>query len=551
MKKFFTGIFVLIALAALAFLFVENRGSNKVSTIYDGFSFLSEDEYIDKSDFDNIDGMIYLSLDYINKNIDENIKYDKSKQEVIIDNDSAHKVLKLNSKEAVFNNGEVALRAPVIEKDGKIMLPIEAFIYDYNVRLRYNRDIQLLLLDKEDKKYTEATTKDGAVLLEKDSKRSPIIKRLDENSPIYIYDEGSKYLKVRMVDGYAGYIAKENVNDDYKEVVLPSNEKNRNMKPLNMTWDYTYAEHSQEKVEKIEDINGLDIIIPTWFSIRNGNGDMIDRGNFDYIKRYNNLGIEVWGYLDNSFDPEITHEALSNEATRAKIIDKTIELCNKYNMKGLNIDFEHTKIDDRDNITAFVEELRQKAGDSLIISVDVTPQISSDVTKEPYDRKKLAEIADYIVVMAYDQHWGSSEEAGSVAQYKWVEGSINVLFRSIPNEKMILGVPTYSRLWKETNGKVSSNTISMAETNKIIEQKGLKPVWDEESCQNYVEYTEGDSTYKIWVEDASSIEKKVSLVNKYNLSGVASWRLGFETQNIWDVIQKEIENNKTNWHFDI
>lgn len=546
MKKFFMGIFVLIALAALAFLFVENRGSKKVSTIYDGFAFLSEDEYVDKEDFDMIDGMIYLSLDYINKNIDKNIEFDKSKGEIIIDNEKAHKVLTLNSKEAQFNDGTVELRAPAIEKDGKILLPIESFIYDYKVRLRYNRDIQLLLLDREDIKYKKSTTKEGAVLLEDNSKRSPIIKRLKKDEPIYIYDESGKYYKVRMIEGYAGYIEKDFVNENFEEEILDSHESSQTSKPLNITWDYTYAEHSQEKVEKIQDINGLDIIIPTWFSIKNGNGDMIDRGNFDYIDRYNNLGIEVWGYLDNSFDPEITHEALSNESTRTKIVNKTLELCNKYNMKGLNIDFEHTNIDDRDFITEFVKELKEKAGNDLIISVDVTPQISSDVTKEPYDRKKLSNIADYIIVMAYDQHWSSSEEAGSVAQYKWVEGSINVLFRTIPNEKMILGVPTYSRLWKESNGKVTSKTISMSETLKLISDKNLKPVWDEESSQNYVEYSENGAVYKIWIEDAASIEKKVSLVNKYNLSGVASWRLGFENKDIWDVIEKEIQNNKNN-----
>lgn len=546
MKKFFMGIFVLIALAALAFLFVENRGSKKVSTIYDGFAFLSEDEYVDKEDFDMIDGMIYLSLDYINKNIDKNIEFDKSKGEIIIDNEKAHKVLTLNSKEAQFNDGTVELRAPAIEKDGKILLPIESFIYDYKVRLRYNRDIQLLLLDREDIKYKKSTTKEGAVLLEDNSKRSPIIKRLKKDEPIYIYDESGKYYKVRMIEGYAGYIEKDFVNENFEEEILDSHESSQTSKPLNITWDYTYAEHSQEKVEKIQDINGLDIIIPTWFSIKNGNGDMIDRGNFDYIDRYNNLGIEVWGYLDNSFDPEITHEALSNESTRTKIVNKTLELCNKYNMKGLNIDFEHTNIDDRDFITEFVKELKEKAGNDLIISVDVTPQISSDVTKEPYDRKKLSNIADYIIVMAYDQHWSSSEEAGSVAQYKWVEGSINVLFRTIPNEKMILGVPTYSRLWKESNGKVTSKTISMSETLKLISDKNLKPVWDEESSQNYVEYSENGAVYKIWIEDAASIEKKVSLVNKYNLSGVASWRLGFENKDVWDVIEKEIQNNKNN-----
>ncbi|MFR8926806.1 glycosyl hydrolase family 18 protein [Peptoniphilus senegalensis] len=544
MKKIFLGIFLIIFLAAGAFLFVENRGTTKISTKYDKFNFITEDKDIDKDDFSIEDGMIYLSFDYIKKYLDESIEYDKSTEKVKIQNEHANKILKLNEYEAKFNSGTIDLRAPVIEKNGKIMLPIEAFIYDYDVSLRYNKDIRLLLLDYRDKEYDLSKTTKEVFLREDSSKRSPIIKKLPEGEKLYIYGEKSKFYKVRMPEGYAGYVLKENVDDNFEKVNLASSRKNISDSPINLTWDYTYAEYSDEKVNQIKDINGLDIIIPTWFSIRNGNGDMIDRGNLNYIKKYNELGVDVWAYLDNSFNPDITHEALSNENTRKKVIDKTLELCKKYNMKGINIDFEHTKIEDRDNITAFVNEFREKAGDDFIITVDVTPQISSDVTKEPYDRKALAEVSDYIVVMAYDQHWGSSDEAGSVAQYKWVEGSINVLFRNVPNRKMILGVPLYTRLWKESNGKVTSKTISMNEVANIIASKGLNPSWDKDSQQNYVQYEENGSTYKIWIEDANSLEKKVSLVNKYNLAGVGSWRLGFETQNIWDVISKELD--KTN-----
>ena len=544
MKKLFMGLLLIVVLAAGAFLFVENRGTSKISTKYDKFNFLTEDKDIDKEDFSIEDGMIYLSLDYIKEYLDKDIEYDKSSGEVRINNDHANKVLKLNEYEAKFNSGTIDLRAPVIEKDGKIMLPIEAFIYDYDVRLRYDKDIRLLLLDYRDKDYDLSKTTSETLLREGASKRSPIIKKLPQGEELYVYGDKGKYYKVRMTEGYAGYVLKKDLDENFEKVSFKSTSKNTSDGLINLTWDYTYAEHSEDKINQIKDIKGLDVIIPTWFSIRNGNGDMIDRGNQNYIKKYNDLGIDVWAYLDNSFDPEITHEALSNEKTRKKIINKTLELCKKYGMKGINIDFEHTKIDDRDYITDFVKEFRQAAGEDFIITVDVTPQISADVTKEPYDRKALAEIADYMVVMAYDQHWGSSDKAGSVAQYKWVEGSINVLFRNIPNKKMILGVPLYTRIWKEDGGKVTSKTISMDEVARIIASKGLKPVWDKESQQNYIEYQENGADYKIWIEDANSLEKKVSLVNKYNLAGVGSWRLGFETSNIWDVISKELD--KTN-----
>lgn len=544
MKKLFMGLLLIVVLAAGAFLFVENRGTSKISTKYDKFNFLTEDKDIDKEDFSIEDGMIYLSLDYIKEYLDKDIEYDKSSGEVRINNDHANKVLKLNEYEAKFNSGTIDLRAPVIEKDGKIMLPIEAFIYDYDVRLRYDKDIRLLLLDYRDKDYDLSKTTSETLLREGASKRSPIIKKLPQGEELYVYGDKGKYYKVRMTEGYAGYVLKKDLDENFEKVSFKSTSKNTSDGLINLTWDYTYAEHSEDKINQIKDIKGLDVIIPTWFSIRNGNGDMIDRGNQNYIKKYNDLGIDVWAYLDNSFDPEITHEALSNEKTRKKIINKTLELCKKYGMKGINIDFEHTKIDDRDYITDFVREFRQAAGEEFIITVDVTPQISADVTKEPYDRKALAEIADYMVVMAYDQHWGSSDKAGSVAQYKWVEGSINVLFRNIPNKKMILGVPLYTRIWKEDGGKVTSKTISMDEVARIIASKGLKPVWDKESQQNYIEYQENGADYKVWIEDANSLEKKVSLVNKYNLAGVGSWRLGFETSNIWDVISKELD--KTN-----
>lgn len=544
MKKLFMGLLLIVVLAAGAFLFVENRGTSKISTKYDKFNFLTEDKDIDKDDFCIEDGMIYLSLDYIKEYLDKGIEYDESTGEVKINNNHANKILKLNEYEAKFNSGTIDLRAPVIEKNGKIMLPIEAFIYDYDVRLRYNKDIRLLLLDYRDKEYDLTKTTSETLLRESASKRSPIIKKLPQGEELYVYEEKGKFYKVRMPEGYAGYVLKKDLDQNFEKVSFKSTSKNTSDCPINLTWDYTYAEHSEDKINQIKDIKGLDVIIPTWFSIRNGNGDMIDRGNQNYIKKYKDLGIDVWAYLDNSFDPNITHEALSNENTRKKVINKTLELCKKYGMKGINIDFEHTKIDDRDYITDFVREFRQAAGDDFIITVDVTPQISADVTKEPYDRKSLAEIADYMVVMAYDQHWGSSDKAGSVAQYKWVEGSVNVLFRNIPNKKMILGVPLYTRIWKEAGGKVTSKTISMDEVARIIAAKGLKPVWDKESQQNYIEYQENNADYKIWIEDANSLEKKVSLVNKYNLAGVGSWRLGFETPNIWDVISKELD--KTN-----
>ena len=544
MKKFFIGIFILLALAAGLFFFVENRGNNKQSDMYEGLSFLYEDKLVDKKDYyRQEDGQLYISYDFIKENIDKNINFNESENKVYINNSKGSKVLPLDSKEANFSGHKVILRSPVKKIDGKLMLPIESFIYDYNFDLRYDKDNKSYVLDNLSISHKIATTTTDVNLREMSKKRSKLIKKVPKNSQVFLYDQENSYYRVREYNGYAGYVHKDYL-DNITEI--PPHELNTQAKkPLNITWDYTYAGHSEDKIANIKNIPGVDIIIPTWFSIMNGNGDLIDRGNIDYVNRYRAMGIDVWGYLDNSFDAEITNKALSNENSRKKIIDKTIELCKKYGMKGLNIDFEGFKISDRDLFTTFVKELSEKAkSENIMISVDVTPQISSDVTKEPYDRKALAEICDLVVIMAYDQHWSSSEKSGSVAEYPWVEGSINVLFKSIPRDKMILGVPLYSRLWCEKNGKVSSKAISMDQTNNIIGSKGLTPKWNDECGQFYVEFNEGDALYKIWLEEKNSLALKTSLVNKYKLRGVASWRLGFETFDIWDAINNEIKDLK-------
>ncbi|WP_071027292.1 glycosyl hydrolase family 18 protein [Peptoniphilus raoultii] len=539
MKKFFLIIFILIGIFGGLFFFVENRESNKASTLYEGFNFISESSVIDKDDFSREDGQFFLSFDYIKEYIDEGISFDKATNEIRIKNALGTKIIKLDEKKADFNGHEILLRDSAKNVNGKIMIPIEAFIYDYPVKLSYDKDQRLLILDRLDEPYSIGKTITTVNLREGANKSTPLIKKIEEGTELKIYHLEHDYYRVRELNGYAGFVHSDYLAD-IKEV-SPKVNNHKKSKPLNITWDYTYAEHSQEKINQIINIPGLDVIVPTWFSIRNELGDLIDRGNTQYVNNYKALGIDVWGYLDNSFDPEITRKALSNDITRKKIIDKTIELCKKYNMNGLNIDFENTYTDDRDLITKFVEELSEVTKENnILLSVDVTPQISSDVKNEPYDRKALVDFADYICVMTYDQHWAKSEEAGSVAEFPWVEGSINVLFRNIPREKMILGVPLYMRLWTEENGKVSSKTISMNECASIISSRGLSPKWQEDIGQYYVEYTDGSATNKIWIENKDSIKRKVSLVNKYKLAGLASWRLGFESPDIWPAINDEI-----------
>lgn len=510
-------------------------GNSETSTLFDGFNFISENNLVPKEDFDRIDGQYYLSYDYIKENIDPDIKF--SNDTVVFNNSVGMREYKVNEKIGYVNGEGIELRDPVIEKEGKILIPIEGFIYDYPVDFRYVEEYNLLLLDFKNKEHQLGYPEgNGTNMRESSSTSSPIVKKVGPEDLMYVYDNVDGWYQVRLKDGYLGYIREDLLKNIGAESALERIERVSN-KPLNLVWDYTYGPQSDDSVANIRYINGINVICPTWFSIKDGTGEVVDRGRKDYVEKYNALGIDVWAYLDNSFDGDITHDALSNPESRKYTIDRLINLCKKYGFKGVNIDFEQYRIDDRDNVTTFMEELYPRCKEEgLIVSIDVTPQISKDVTKEPYDRAKLALYSDYVIVMTYDQHWGSSEKAGSVAQYKWVEGNLNNLFRSIPKEKLVLGMPLYSRYWTTENGKTSSKTVSMAQVNQIIANRGLTPTWDEESKQKYIEFEDNGALKQIWIEDGESLKWKTTLCLKYNLAGVASWRKDFETMDVWDTI---------------
>jgi spore germination protein YaaH len=231
------------------------------------------------------------------------------------------------------------------------------------------------------------------------------------------------------------------------------------------------------------------------------------------------------------------------------MIKQLLAFAKLYRLQGINIDFENVYLKDKANLTQFVREmvpLMHEQG--LVVSIDVTVKSTSENWSMFYDRRSLAETVDYMMVMTYDEHWASSPKAGSVASLPWVERSIVQIMKEdgVPASKLVLGVPYYTRIWteqtKDGQTTVTSKAVSMETVNGIIKEKGLKPVFSSETGQNYVEYDDGPGKVsKIWIEDETSMKARIELVKKYDLAGVASWRRGFETSNIWNVISETLE----------
>ena len=283
------------------------------------------------------------------------------------------------------------------------------------------------------------------------------------------------------------------------------------------------------------------MISPTWFKLCDNEGGYTSFASADYVQKAHDRGLEVWALIENiEYKDSISmYEILSSTTTRQKLIDSLMNDLITYGIDGINVDFEQLSMDCGEHFVEFIRELSvacRKNG--KVLSVDnYVPRDFNDY----YDRKEQGIVADYVIVMGYDEHYAGSKEAGSVASIDYVEDGIAQTVKEVPAEKVINAIPFYTRIWETTGDGISSQAVDMVTAEQFISNHGITAEWDENTCQNYGEYTSGDSRYQVWLEDADSIKVKLNVMENYGIGGVAEWRLGFEKPEIWDVIGEYLD----------
>ena len=314
---------------------------------------------------------------------------------------------------------------------------------------------------------------------------------------------------------------------------------------VGLVWQATLEKDSD--MSENERLAGMNVVSPCWFRVTDSDGTVETgsiRADKDYVKKAQKKGYKVWALVTNGFDPDMTQALLANSAGSRRAFNEIVKLSKEYKLDGINLDFENIYEEDRDALSWFISELGAALHrEGKTFSVDVTFPGGSGNWSLCLDRGAIAKAADYVMVMAYDEHTRASKYAGSVASLGWVEEGLQATLQEVPAEKLVLGMPLYSRLWEETEGTVSDvKTLWMDEAADIIRDRKLQHVWDADAGQYYFEYTKGGHIYRVWQEDARSLALKAALISKYDLAGGALWRRGFETADVWPVIAAELEN---------
>ncbi len=492
---------------------------------------------------------IFLPVDLIKKNIYEDIRLNEKGTRLYIDINIQNFKLETKKLNKRIENG---IEINVISRniDDVEYINIKGLEKIFGINLKYNVDTNILIIDKIRKSIQIADVKDKVYLRPKKSSFSFKMDKFKKGDKLIVFEDEGKWLKVRAQNGYIGYVLDKKV-DKHTEKIDINTKLNKTREDwdinekINLVWEYVHRNSPNLRDEQT--IEGLDVVAPTWFSIVSKEGLVINNADINYVKEAHNKGYKVWALIDNSFNKDLTHSVLKSEEAQNNIINQLLVYTSLYNIDGINIDFENVYYEDKDRLTEFVSKLTNALKEqNLIVSMDMTIPSASKNWSKFYDRKKLSKIVDYCIVMTYDEHWASCPTSGSVASIGWVNRGIQKTLRYIPKEKLLMGVPFYTRRWEEarkSNGKieVKSKALSMKTVEEIIDNNELEKVWLEEEGQHYIEYEEEDKRYRIWIEDDKSIELKAKLVHKYDLAGVASWRKGFETSDVWTVLNNVVK----------
>ncbi|NLY19380.1 MAG: glycoside hydrolase [Clostridiaceae bacterium] len=507
-----------------------------------------------------VEGQILLPFKTVKSHIDPYIWWDETLQKVTVTTKDRVIRMETDNLNALINDEPMELKFPATEFDGVLYIPIEFLASFYRIDINYVKETNVVIIDREDVIHRIGyPTSADAVVRRGRHIRYPVIRMFhdvdlnSDSAKLYIYEDYDKWYKVRTADGILGYIQKEHVVIKSFEInQIPETLRRTPKLPggkISLVWDQMYS--PTKKYLEWEKTDGIDVLSPTWFQIANEDGDLINRADPQYVEWAHDNGYQVWALVANDFSNiENTSQILNDGLKREHVIRQILAYAALYQLDGINIDFENIYKKDKDAFTQFMRELTPFLREQkLVVSVDVTIPDGSDTWSKCYDRKALAETVDYVCLMTYDQTWAGSKVAGSTAQFVWVEENLKKTLREVPREKLLLGIPLYTRLWAlktdEHGNRTEStvgNALSIEAASRLIAENNAVPVWDEESGQYVVSFEKDNVVYKMWLENEHSVNQKTALAHKYNLAGTSTWSHNFANDKVWTVFAENLKN---------
>lgn len=435
------------------------------------------------------------------------------------------------------------------ESDGKVYISLDVVKEYTDLDYAYYSNPNRVVIRNEWDGVEQATVQsDTAQVRQKGGIKSLILADVQKGDTLLYLENLDNWCKVMTADGYTGYIQTEDISEpeaiEARTAKKDSYERITRDHKINLVWHQsTSTESNDAMAEMTAEMTGVNVISPTWFSVTDETGTISSLASADYVKLAHEAGREVWGLIDNFNEAFDETTDLAYASVRSRIIEQLLAEAASCGMDGINVDFENLKEAGIPHYLQFLRELTSAAhAQNLVVSVDTpVPQAYTMY----YQRGEQARFVDYMIVMAYDEHFAGSEEAGSVSSLPFVQQAVEEMTRVMPADQVICGIPFYTRVWTEKFGQsaITSEVLGMDGAKNYAKENQMTETWDASLGQNVATVETSDARYTIWMEDEQSMEEKLKVIQSADLAGVAEWKLGFECADVWSLISKYIETN--------
>lgn len=435
------------------------------------------------------------------------------------------------------------------ESDGTVYISLDVVKEYTDLDYAYYSDPNRVVIRNEWDGVEQATVQsDTAQVRQKGGIKSLILADVQKGDTLLYLENLDNWCKVMTADGYTGYIQTEDISEpeaiEARTAKKDSYERITRDHKINLVWHQsTSTESNDAMAEMTAEMTGVNVISPTWFSVTDETGTISSLASADYVKLAHEAGREVWGLIDNFNEAFDETTDLAYASVRSRIIEQLLAEAASCGMDGINVDFENLKEAGIPHYLQFLRELTSAAhAQNLVVSVDTpVPQAYTMY----YQRGEQARFVDYMIVMAYDEHFAGSGEAGSVSSLPFVQQAVEEMTRVMPADQVICGIPFYTRVWTEKFGQsaITSEVLGMDGAKNYAKENQMTETWDASLGQNVATVETSDARYTIWMEDEQSMEEKLKVIQSADLAGVAEWKLGFECADVWSLISEYIETN--------
>ncbi len=499
------------------------------------------------------EGVCYFDLYTVHKYFNDTFYWDE--KEGLLLYALPTEVVRIVLGEAAIERGgavEQLSYVPAYTDGGKVYLAADLVKqytnYSYEVF-----DMRMQVYTEWGEKRVAVVKKDTEVRL-KGGIKSPILRDIAVDEQVEVLEKMETWSKVKTADAIIGYVENKCLSVEMIEQETP-------------VTDYVEPEYTTHQLdgkvclgwhsiggvggndtlwEMTANAKSMNVIAPTWFSLNNNEGGYQSFGTPDYVENAHNMGLKVWGVLDdfnynNTYDANIdVYAVLSSTTNRNRLIEGVVAEALRLGLDGINLDFERVTKECSEHYAQFIRELSiQCRLNALTFSIDNYVPFSFN---EYLRRDVQGKVADYVIIMGYDEHWHGSGDPGSVASISYVSNGIDKTLEQVPKEKVVNALPFYSILWKIDGAKVTDEYLTLVNTRDFLDRVGQQGVWDEETGQLFVEWESGSSKYQIWVENEDSILVKLNVMRAKDIAGVAVWRLGYGNAAVWEMISAYVNS---------